>query len=54
MSDKGALQLSIDCDAILRALLELPRIARASLPQPGAAQHADLQALAGRVQKTKK
>jgi len=46
MSEKGALQLSIDCDAVLRALLELPRLARASqAAQPGRAHHADLEAL---------
>ena len=30
ISDKGALQLTIDCDALLRALLELPRAAVAA------------------------
>ncbi|KAF5837073.1 Vps53-like protein [Dunaliella salina] len=47
ISDKGAMQLSIDCDAVLRALLEFPRLAYAAKPQPGSDHDADLQALAG-------
>eukprot|EP00967_Tisochrysis_lutea_P043800 scaffold52978_cov17-Tisochrysis_lutea.AAC.1 len=47
ISDKGAMQLSIDCDAVLRALLEFPRLASAAKQQPGSEHDADLQALAG-------
>ncbi|KAJ9504635.1 hypothetical protein QJQ45_030391, partial [Haematococcus lacustris] len=45
ISDKGTLQLSIDCDAIRRALHDFPKAARAAAAAKLPQHHADLLAL---------
>ncbi|GFH29755.1 uncharacterized protein HaLaN_28471, partial [Haematococcus lacustris] len=47
ISDKGTLQLSIDCDAIRRALHDFPKAARAAAAAKLPQHHADLLALQG-------